>query len=152
MQPKNGEQGLQRTDYCNNKNIALLTKKERNWLLGNISLNLSKSYEYKLKSTIKKKIQTFVDFELPLLTKNNFIISSEPESLGTGLGDRSNYDNSSLGKAKVPGPNPGQGLPIIVKARNVDLIDLIPNCLNFNKIVASISFYIMTIRVAWNSL
>ena len=152
MQPENGEQGLHRTDYCNNKNIALLTKKERNWLLGNFGLDLSKSYEYKLKSSIKKKIQTFVDLELPLLIKNNFILPYEPESLWTGLGDRSNYDNSSLGKAKVPGPNPGQGLPIIVKARNVDLIDLIPYYLSFNKIEASVSFYIMTIRVAWNSL
>jgi hypothetical protein len=106
MQPKNGEQGLPPSNYR-----ALLTKKERNWLLGSLGLNSSKSYEYKLKSTIKKKIQTFVDFELPLLIKNNFVISSETESLGTGLGDRSNYDHSSLGKAKVPGPNPGQGLP-----------------------------------------
>jgi hypothetical protein len=102
MRPKNGEQGLQRTDYCNNMNIALLTKKERNWLLGNLNLNLSKSYEYKLKSSIKKKIQTFIDLELPLLIKNNFIIPYEPESLGEGLGNRSNYDNTSLGKAKVP--------------------------------------------------
>jgi hypothetical protein len=59
---------------------------------------------------------------------------------------------SKIGKAKVPGPNSGQGLPIIVKARNVNLIDLIPCYLNINKIVASISFYIMTIRVAWNSI
>jgi hypothetical protein len=126
MQPKNGEQGLQRTDYCNNKNIALLTKKERNWLLGNLSL--------------------------PLLIKNKYIIPYEPESLGTGLGDRRNYNNLSLGKAKVPGPNPGQGSPIFVKARYEDLIDLIILLPVINKIVASISFYIMTIRVAWNSI
>jgi hypothetical protein len=55
------------------------------WLLGN--LDLSKSYEYRLKSSIKKKIQTLVNLELPLLIKNNLIISYEPESLGTGFGD-----------------------------------------------------------------
>jgi hypothetical protein len=54
-------------------------------LLGN--LDLSKSYEYRLKSSIKKKIQTLVNLELPLLIKNNLIISYEPESLGTGFGD-----------------------------------------------------------------
>jgi hypothetical protein len=142
MQSEDGNQGLQQTDYYDN--IALLTRKERDWLLGNRAPNLSKSYEYKLKSSIKKKIQAFVDFELPLLIKNNLIISYEPVSLRPRPGEGMHYDNSGLGKAKVPGPNPGQGLPIIVKARNVDLIDLIPNCLNFNKIVASISFYIMT--------
>jgi hypothetical protein len=148
---------MESKDY--NENIIVITrilpylqKRNETGCLETLVLICPSLTNINSKSTIKKKIQTFVDFELPLLIKNNFIISSEPESLGTGLGDRSNYDNSSLGKAKVPGPNPGQGLPIIVKARNVDLIDLIPNYLNFNKIVASISFYIMTIRVAWNSL
>jgi hypothetical protein len=81
-----------------NKNIALLTRKERDQLLG--KLNLSKSYEYKLESTIKKKIQTFVNLDLPLLIKNNLIITYRPESLGTGFGDGNYSNNSSLGKAK----------------------------------------------------
>ena len=83
MQSKHVEKGPQKIGYCSNKNIALLTGKERDWLLGN--LDLSKSYEYKLKSKIKKKIQTFVNLELPLLIKNNLIISYEPESLGAGF-------------------------------------------------------------------
>ena len=116
MQPKNGEQGLPPSNYR-----ALLTKKERNWLLGSLGPNSSKSYEYKLKSSIKKKIQIFVDLELPLLIKNNYIIPYEPESLGTGLGDRSNYDNLSLGKAKVPGPNPGQGSLIFENGERIKL-------------------------------
>ena len=62
-------------------------------MLGN--LDLSKSYEYRLKSSIKKKIQTLVNLELPLLIKNNLIISYEPESLGTGFGD-GNYYNDSI--------------------------------------------------------
>jgi hypothetical protein len=121
MQSEDGNQGLQQTDYYDN--IALLTRKERDWLLGN---RVSKSYEYKLKSSIKKKIQAFVDYELPLLIKNNLIISYEPVSFRPRLGEGVHYDNSSLGKAKVPGPNPGQGSPIFVKARYEDLIDLIP--------------------------
>ena len=100
MQSEEGKQGLQQTGYCDNKNIALLTRKERDWLLG--KLDLSKSYEYRLKSSIKKKIQTFVNLELPLLIKNNPINSYEPESLGAGFGDGNLFNNdSSLGKAKV---------------------------------------------------
>ncbi len=83
------------------RELALLTGKERDWLLG--KLDLSKPYECRLKSSIKRKIRTFVDFELPLLIKNNLIISYE-ESRRPGFGDGTYYDNSSLGKAKVPGP------------------------------------------------
>jgi hypothetical protein len=111
MQFEERKQGPQLPGY--NNNIALLTRKERDWLLGN--RDLSKSHEYKLKSSIKKKIQTFVNLELPLLINNNLIISHELE----GLGDGTYYDNSSLGKAKVPGPNPGQGFLLFGKgARN----------------------------------
>jgi hypothetical protein len=79
---------------------------------------------------IKKKIQTFVNLELPLLIKNNLIITYKPESLGEGLREWTYYDNSSLGKAKVPGPNPGQGSPIFGKgAGDEDFDDLrtLPN-------------------------
>ena len=97
MQSKERIQGPQQTGYCDSQNVALLTRKERDWLVG--KLDLSKSYEYRLKSSIKKKIQTFVNLELPLLIKNKLIISHEPESLGTGFGDRTYYDNSSLSKS-----------------------------------------------------
>jgi hypothetical protein len=50
MQSEEGEQGPQQTGYYDNQNIALLTRKERDWLLG--KLDLSKSYEYRLKSSI----------------------------------------------------------------------------------------------------
>jgi hypothetical protein len=113
MESGEREQGPQQKDFCDNKkNIALLTRKERDWSLGN--LDVSKSYEYKLKSGIKRKIQTLVNLELPLLIKNSLIISYQSESLGAGSGDGAYYD-SSLGKAKVPGPNPGQGSPIFEK-------------------------------------
>jgi hypothetical protein len=46
---------------------ALLTRTEIKWLLGNVKV--SKPYEYRIKSDIKKKIKTFTDLELPLLLK-----------------------------------------------------------------------------------
>jgi hypothetical protein len=95
--------------------IALLTRKERDWLLG--KTDVSKPYEYRLRSSIRKKIQILTDIELPLLMKSDFLIScyESDNSLGTGLETgpddvrtKENI-NTSLGKAKVPGPNPGQG-------------------------------------------
>jgi hypothetical protein len=68
MQFEDGTQEPQQIGYCDNQNIALLTKKERDWLLR--KLDLSKSYEYRLKSSIKKKLQTFMHAELPLLFKS----------------------------------------------------------------------------------
>jgi hypothetical protein len=43
--------------------IALLTRKERDWLLG--KTDVSKPYEYRLRSSIRKKIQILTDIELP---------------------------------------------------------------------------------------
>ena len=52
---------------------ALLTRTEIKWLLGNDKV--SKPYEYRIKSDIKKKIKTFTDLELPLLLKRRIIDS-----------------------------------------------------------------------------
>ena len=52
---------------------ALLTRTEINWLLGNVKV--SKPYEYRIKSDIRKKIKTFTDLELPLLLKQRIIDS-----------------------------------------------------------------------------
>jgi hypothetical protein len=67
MQSEEGTQEPQQIGYCDNQNIALLTRKKRDWLLG--KLDLPKSYEYRLKGSIKRKIQTFVNLELRLLIK-----------------------------------------------------------------------------------
>jgi hypothetical protein len=101
LQSEKGNQEQQQESDCE---TSLLTRKERDWLLGN--LDLSKHYGYRLKSSVKKKIRTFVDFELPLLIKNNLIIFYESESRRPGFGDGSSSDNPSLGKAKVPGKMP----------------------------------------------
>ena len=111
MQSEEGTQEPPQIGYCDNQNIAILTRKERDWLLG--KLDLSKSYEYRLKSSIKKKLQTFMHAELPLLFKSGLfpaLADNQEIEPWTGFGDGNyiNYD-SSLGKAKVPGPNPGQG-------------------------------------------
>ena len=51
--------------------LALLTKTEKEWLQGNA--HLSYAYQRKIKSDIKKKLQTFQDFELPLLIEKGLI-------------------------------------------------------------------------------
>ena len=64
---------------------VLLSSSELRWLLGNI--NVSKSFEYKIKSSIKQKIQTLTELELPLLIKNNFFATDDNQPwLGFGVG------------------------------------------------------------------
>jgi hypothetical protein len=46
---------------------ALLTRTEIEWLLGNAQV--SKDYEYRIKSDIKRRLKTFRQLELPLLQK-----------------------------------------------------------------------------------
>jgi hypothetical protein len=50
---------------------SLLTKTELEWLLG--KKQVSKSFEYKIKFTIKRKIEKFLNFELPLLIQNEIL-------------------------------------------------------------------------------
>jgi hypothetical protein len=51
---------------------ALLTKTEIEWLLGNAQV--SKGYEYRIKSDIKRKLKTFQQLELPLLQKHRYTL------------------------------------------------------------------------------
>jgi len=50
---------------------ALLTRNEIEWLLGNIVI--SKPYEYRIKSDIRKKIKILTELELPLLIERRII-------------------------------------------------------------------------------
>jgi hypothetical protein len=96
---------------------AFLTEAEQNWLSGNTD-GISKSFEYKIKSALRKKIRRFVETELPLLLKNSlFPLTVEYFDHPTTQtsGDATFSNDLGLGKAKVPGPNPGQGLPIFRK-------------------------------------
>ena len=76
-----------------NKKIhpSLLTRSELDWLLGN-NMTISKSYQYKMKSTIRRKWQTFLNLEFPLLQKSG-IISGDLTVFGKDLTTFSNTDN-----------------------------------------------------------
>ena len=54
---------------------ALLSKTEIGWLRNDIKV--SKSFEYKIKSSIRRKIQTLTELVLPLLVKNNFFVNDD---------------------------------------------------------------------------
>jgi hypothetical protein len=53
------------------ENPALLSRSELQWLLGKSSA--SKTFQYKMLSNIRRKIQALVDIDLPLLMKNNLL-------------------------------------------------------------------------------
>ena len=100
--------------------VALLTKSEREWLLDKIKV--SKDYEYRIKSDIKRKMQTFEQLELPLLLKKGFFshmsdLSVYAQSLSAGpqiqntkrsLILTSFHKLESLGRDLDPGPLPYQ--------------------------------------------
>ena len=50
---------------------SILTNAELEWLIG--KKKVSKVYEYRIKSDIKKKLQIFQRLELPLLAQNGFL-------------------------------------------------------------------------------
>jgi hypothetical protein len=85
--------------YNNSQELSFLSKTELEWILGN--KYLSKSFEYKIKSTIKKKINRFLNFELPLLIQNEIL----DKRLIQDIIDNSNNNMLPiLGKEKVAGP------------------------------------------------
>jgi hypothetical protein len=88
-----------RTDKT--RKSALLTKRELDWVSGKTE-SISKSFEYKLKSTIRKKIQTFIEIELPYLSRSG-LFQNIP------FASQINPPDMCLGKAKVLGSNPSQG-------------------------------------------
>jgi hypothetical protein len=62
---------------------ALLTRTEIQWLLGNAQV--SKGYEYRIKSDIKRKLKIFQQLELPLLQKHRYTLdlslTANPQNL-----------------------------------------------------------------------
>ena len=50
---------------------SILTTSQLEWLTG--KKKVSKIYEYRIRSDIKKKLQIFQKSELPLLAKNGFL-------------------------------------------------------------------------------
>jgi hypothetical protein len=68
---------------------VLLSNAETHWLLGDI--NVSKSFEQKIKGSIKRKVQTLTDLELQLLIRNNFFVNDDSYRYGI-------EDENSLGR------------------------------------------------------
>ena len=87
----------------NSQELSLLSKTELEWILGN--KHISKSFEYKIKSTIKKKIDQLLNFELPLLIQNEIL----NKQLIQNILDKHDNILLILGKEKVAGSNPAQG-------------------------------------------
>lgn len=53
---------------------ALLTRSEIDWLLG--KKNVSKAYEYYLRHSIKRKLQSLTELELPILKEKGLLDNS----------------------------------------------------------------------------
>ena len=83
---------------------ALLTKAELIWLSGN-NVNISKSYEYKMKSNIRSKLKIFTNLEFPIIQKSS-IFTDDLTLFGKDLTTYSKADsplNSS--NLQIPSQN-----------------------------------------------
>jgi hypothetical protein len=77
---------------------SLLTKTEIDWLSG--KAHLSKTYEYKMKSTIKSKLKALSEFELPLILQSGLfpkavnlpIFKNHNEAISKTSSDYSNFN------------------------------------------------------------
>jgi hypothetical protein len=80
---------------------VLLSNSEVDYLIG--KKKCSKSFEYKIKSSIKKKINKLVSFDVPFLIENGLIDKRMVEDL---IGNTNITNNMllNLGKEKVAGP------------------------------------------------
>jgi hypothetical protein len=58
---------------------SILTRTELEWLLG--KRQVSKSFEYKMKSEIRRKLQTFATLEYPLLVERGFDLTISSKNL-----------------------------------------------------------------------
>ena len=68
---------------------SILTNSEFEWLTG--KKKVSKIYEYRIRSDIKKKLQIFQQIELPLLSQSGFI---NDLSIFTHLSANTHGDNT----------------------------------------------------------
>lgn len=62
---------------------VLPSKTGLKWLRGEI--NVSRLFEYQIRSRIKKKVQTLIDLELPLLIQTSFMNYENNTGLGRDL-------------------------------------------------------------------
>jgi|SRR5690242_16404623 hypothetical protein len=110
----------------NDAKPALLTRTEVAWLLGEIQV--SKLYEYRIRSDIKKKLQVLQEIELPLLKEKGFVsesivLSANPQN--KNLSANPQFENSNnlapLSKIKQPWPGFGPGTFALPRQRSTRL-------------------------------
>ena len=100
--------------------LSLLSKTELEWILG--KAQLSGSYNRKIKSQIRKKLENFEKFELPLLIEKGLISFSPVTKYSNGFTKYSNAEThssssnseiytqmKSLERDLIPRPFPYQG-------------------------------------------
>jgi hypothetical protein len=106
--------------YNNQREQSFLSKTELEWLLG--KKQLSGSYNRKIMHQIRKKLENFESFELPLLIERGLLSLSPVTKFSNGVTKNSSADihssssNSeicaqmkSLGRDLIPRPFPYQG-------------------------------------------
>ena len=84
---------------------ALLTRAEIDWLLGN--KEVSKLYERKIRYSIKKKIETLTELEIPLLTHRGFNVTTYSNGIITGSNAAELEEPSLVGRGIA---NPGRDI------------------------------------------
>jgi hypothetical protein len=90
---------------------SILTTSELEWLTG--KKQVSKVYEYRIRSDIKKKLQLFQKFELPLLAQKGFLndlsVFTQKLSANTQLHNMDQRSTSTSEHKKLlrPGFEPG---------------------------------------------
>ena len=94
--------------------LYVLSKTELSWLAGRIEV--SKTYERRLRFSIKNKVKAFMEIDLPLLVEQGFIpdvtanCNSVTEYSSGNQPDSFSFDKiKSLGRDLDPGPLPYQG-------------------------------------------
>ena len=81
---------------------ALLTRSEIDWLLGN--KEVSKLYERKIRYSIKKKIETLTELEIPLLMHRGFNVTTYSNTVTTG-GNAAELEEPSLVGRGIANPD-----------------------------------------------
>src|ERR671920_850327 len=94
---------------------SLLTKTEIDWLSG--KAHLSKTYEYKIKSIIKRELKVFNEFELPLILKSGLFPEAEKLDMIKNHNEAKSktsldYSNSSIKEEAETWAEFGQGSSI----------------------------------------
>ncbi|MER5175571.1 MAG: hypothetical protein ABJB76_06105, partial [Candidatus Nitrosocosmicus sp.] len=109
--------------------MSILSKSEIQFLQG--QKQVSKSYEYKLKSIIKKKISRLMDKEIPLISTlfpnlTNLTKFSKDNHKGGVEAPKAAQSGQALRpfESQIPGSNPG---------RSIDSISFTNNLLKNNK-------------------